>query len=144
MAAAPTSTHSSEVCLILDAGAQYGKVIDRRVRELNVETQLLPLSATPEQIKNLPNIKAIIISGGPQSVYAADAPKFDPRILELGLPIFGICYGMQLLAYHTGNKVEKKEQREDGQFAIHVRATLSDPSKGSFLEKVGPRILLLA
>jgi GMP synthase (glutamine-hydrolysing) len=85
-----------------------------------VETQLLPLSTSFDEIKALSHVKAIIISGGPQSVYASDAPKFDPKILDLGLPIFGICYGMQLLAYYTGNKVERKEQREDGQFAIHV------------------------
>lgn len=102
---------------ILDAGAQYGKVIDRRVRELNVECDLLPLDVDPE---TLAPYKAIIISGGPQSVYGKDAPKYHHGIFDLGKPIFGICYGMQLLNHHFGGKVEKKSMREDGQFPIKV------------------------
>ncbi|KAJ1625527.1 class I glutamine amidotransferase-like protein [Pavlovales sp. CCMP2436] len=94
---------------ILDAGAQYGKVIDRRVRELNIECDLLPLDVDPALLKPY---KA--------SVYGADAPKYDKGIFELGKPIFGICYGMQLLNHHFGGKVEKKARREDGQFPITV------------------------
>jgi hypothetical protein len=117
-----TTTHSHhQVLLILDAGSQYGKVIDRRIRELGVETELLPLETTPAFIRDNAKYKAIIISGGPQSVYESDAPRFDPAILGLGLPILGICYGMQLLSFHSGNKVEKKTHREDGQFEIQVR-----------------------
>jgi len=115
-----TQSHHQEKLLILDAGAQYGKLIDRRVRELNVDTILLPLSTPASEIAQNKSIKAIIISGGPQSVYRSDAPPFDPQILHLGLPILGICYGMQLLAHHLGGKVERKRQREDGQFTIQV------------------------
>lgn len=102
---------------ILDAGAQYGKVIDRRVRELNVECDLLPLDVDPA---DLAPYKAIIVSGGPQSVYGEGAPKYHKGIFELGKPIFGICYGMQLLNQHFGGTVEKKSKREDGQFPITV------------------------
>jgi GMP synthase (glutamine-hydrolysing) len=78
---------------ILDAGAQYGKVIDRRIRELSVESDLLPLNISAEELHSY---SALIISGGPESVYGENAPQYDPRIFSLGIPILGICYGMQL------------------------------------------------
>ena len=102
---------------ILDAGAQYGKVIDRRIRELCVQSDLLPL-ATPPNL--LAEYSALIISGGPQSVYGADAPAFHRGIFELNKPILGICYGMQLINHVYGGKVERKAVREDGQFNINI------------------------
>ena len=102
---------------VLDAGAQYAKMIDRRLRELCVESVLLPLETSAADLKVF---RAIIISGGPQSVYDKDAPKYDPNIFLLGVPILGICYGMQLLVHANGGIVEKKVQREDGVFDVKV------------------------
>ncbi|PAV82858.1 hypothetical protein WR25_21133 [Diploscapter pachys] len=109
-----------EKVVILDFGAQYGKVIDRRVRELNVLSEMLPLATTAQQIQAMSNVKAIIISGGPNSVYAPGAPSIDPSILELNLPILGICYGFQLLNQLGGGGVAREEIREDGQTSIQI------------------------
>eukprot|EP01103_Thecamoeba_quadrilineata_P003559 TRINITY_DN13320_c0_g1_i1.p1 TRINITY_DN13320_c0_g1~~TRINITY_DN13320_c0_g1_i1.p1 ORF type:complete len:704 (-),score=143.31 TRINITY_DN13320_c0_g1_i1:10-2076(-) len=110
-----------ETIAILDAGSQYGKLIDRRIRELRVRTELLPLSVSAAQIKSA-NYRAIIISGGPDSVYSATAPKYDPELFHLGVPILGICYGLQLLARDlAGAQVAPKEYlRNDGQQDITV------------------------
>lgn len=114
---------SSKKVAILDAGAQYGKVIDRRVRELSVESIILPLNTSPAELKKQ-NIRAVIISGGPGSVYDSGAPNWDPTILTSGIPILGICYGMQLLNRDSpGGKVVKTQAREDGQFAVNMDTT---------------------
>jgi GMP synthase (glutamine-hydrolysing) len=108
----------SQQVAILDAGAQYGKVIDRRVRELAVESILLPMNTPAAELKAY---RAIIISGGPESVYGDKAPKYDPGLFELTIPILGICYGMQLMNYvNPGGTVLKKETREDGPCVIQV------------------------
>lgn len=106
-----------ETIAILDAGAQYGKVIDRRVRDLAVKSELVPLNAPTETLKKF---KAFIISGGPESVYSANAPVFNPDIFKLGKPVLGICYGMQLMNFVAGGTVEKKQRREDGPCSIKV------------------------
>ena len=106
-----------EKIVILDAGGQYAKVIDRKVRELGVESDLLPLNTS---VTKLQDYAAIIISGGPQSVYGISAPKYDHNLLKLDKPILGICYGMQLLAHAEGGKVNKKQRREDGPCLISV------------------------
>ena len=105
---------------ILDAGAQYGKVIDRRVRELKVESDILPLSTPAKKLKEY---AALLISGGPESVYSPAAPKYDPAIFRLEKPILGICYGMQLINYVFGGSVNKKSRREDGPCDITIENT---------------------
>jgi GMP synthase (glutamine-hydrolysing) len=112
-----TRVEKPELVAILDAGAQYGKVIDRRVRSLQVESIMLPMD-TPAS--NLKKFSAIIISGGPESVYSKTAPQFDPNILKLGKPILGICYGMQVMVHLLGGKVEALDRREDGPCGINI------------------------
>jgi len=109
---------SSEIVAILDCGSQYAKVIDRRIRDLNIETLILPLN-TP--ISELQNYQSIILSGGPESVYS-NSIHYDKDIFSLGIPILGICFGMQLMAHcdPKGGVVEKGTQREDGVFKINI------------------------
>lgn len=130
---------SGEYVLILDAGSQYGKVIDRRVRELRVETRVLPLETPASQIQSDPLLKAIIISGGPNSVYAPDAPKFDCEIFSCGKPVLGICYGMQMMCRVYKGTVEKQGVREDGQDRISI---LNDCPIFQGLERNGEQVLL--
>lgn len=91
--------------LILNFGGQYGMLIARRVRENNVYCELMPFNTPIEKIKAF-NPSAIIFTGGPNSVYAENSPKPDGEVFSLGVPIFGICYGCQLIAHHFGGKVE--------------------------------------
>lgn len=106
-----------EKVAILDAGAQYGKVIDRRVRELGIGSDFLQLD-TPA--RDLREYGAIIISGGPGSVYAPGAPRCDPAIFSAGVPILGICYGMQLMNHMLGGTVAQQDVREDSQRTITI------------------------
>eukprot|EP00041_Stephanoeca_diplocostata_P037948 m.1461422 g.1461422 ORF g.1461422 m.1461422 type:complete len:269 (+) comp25132_c1_seq1:145-951(+) len=107
---------------ILDAGAQYGKLIDRRIRELAVKTDLLPLGTPVAELKSK-GYKAIVISGGPNSVYADDAPDFDEEVLRTGIPTLGICYGMQLVNKVFKGTVAAGAEREDGQHRITVETS---------------------
>jgi len=109
----------SEKVAILDAGAQYGKVIDRRVRELFIETVILPLNTSAEELKKR-NIRAIIVSGGPGSVSSENSPNWDQSVLTCGIPILGICYGLQLINRDLGGEVALTTGREDGQCIIQV------------------------
>ena len=105
--------------VILDFGSQYTQLIARRVRELHVYSEILPHDATQEEIVRL-NPRGIILSGGPASVYDEGAPTLPEFLLDLGVPVLGICYGMQLLAYRLGGRVEKTATREYGPASVQV------------------------
>src|SRR5262245_27170128 len=110
---------SRQTVLILDYGAQYTQLIARRVREAQVYCEIHPGTISVDTIKKV-NPKAIILSGGPQSVYGADSPKCDARLFDLGLPVLGICYGEQLMALQLGGKVEPSDRREYGPATLKV------------------------
>jgi len=105
---------------ILDAGSQYGKLIDKKLRQLGCQTELLPINSS---VWELYHYAGIIISGGPKSVYYKSSPNYDKRIHKYNVPILGICYGMQLLNYNFCGKVGKLEHREDGQIEIKIDNT---------------------
>src|SRR5688572_11647327 len=111
--------------VILDFGSQYTQVIARRVRECQVYSQILPFDTPASEIKAI-NPKGIILSGGPSSVYAKKAPHPDRAIFKLGLPVLGICYGVQLMAHFLGGKVEFSERREygHGQLRLNEKCAL--------------------
>jgi GMP synthase (glutamine-hydrolysing) len=107
--------------LILDFGAQYSMLIARRIREQAVYCEIQPCTMPFDQIKALAP-RAIVLSGGPSSVFGDDAPTVDPRIFELDVPVLGICYGLQLMAHLLGGKVEKAEEREYGAARVSIDA----------------------
>src|SRR5688572_25980272 len=108
-----------EVIPILDFGAQYAQLIARRVREKGVFSELVRPDISLEDLKRM-NPKGLILSGGPSSVYEPNAPKCDPRIFDLGVPVLGICYGMQLGAQILGGEVKPAKAREYGRAKLHV------------------------
>ena len=114
----PTTSPDQKV-IVLDFGAQYGQLIARRVRDLGVYSEIVPCDEEAAKIAAL-KPSAIILSGGPASVYADDAPKIDPGVLELGVPILGFCYGHQTIAIELGGTVGHTEKGEYGAAALHV------------------------
>ena len=122
-----------ESVLILDFGSQYGQLIARRVRELNVFCQIVRNDISAKRIKEL-NPKGIILSGGPASVYEEGAPKCDPEIFKLGIPVLGICYGMQLACKSLGTDVKRAPSREFGKAICNTKS-----SKGMF-KNIPPEI----
>src|SRR5437588_18716 len=110
---------STEEVVVLDYGGQYSQLIARRVRELGVFSELLPHHVGVEEVARR-NPKGLILSGGPASVYAEGAPKLDPALLGLGIPVLGICYGMQLVALSPGGRVEGAEVGEFGRSDLSV------------------------
>jgi len=111
---------SMEMVVVLDFGGQYNQLIARRVRDLGVYSELLPYNTPVEKIKEM-NPKGIIFSGGPASVYEEGAPTVDPAIFELGLPVLGICYGMQLMSHMLKGKVERAGKREYGKAELRLQ-----------------------
>ncbi len=105
--------------VVLDFGGQYTQLIARRVREQQVFSAILPCTTSLEEIRKL-EPAGIILSGGPSSVYDKDAPKCDPGVLAMGIPVLGICYGMQWVARNLGGKVEPVERREYGPAQLNV------------------------
>ncbi len=106
-----------ELLAILDCGGQYTKVIDRKIRELGVKSDIFPINVEPEQLKDY---QAIILSGGPNSVWAESALKYNPAILDMGLPMLGICYGMQLINQHFNGVVAPGVKTEYGEEEIYL------------------------
>ncbi len=94
-----------EIVLVVDFGSQYSHLIARRIREQNIYSKIVSYKITPEEIKQL-NPKGIILSGGPSSVYASDAPRCDGKILFMDIPILGICYGFQLGSQILGAEIK--------------------------------------
>ena len=117
---ANTELDNFDKIIVLDFGSQYNQLITRRIREFGIYSELLSHKITAEEIKKI-NPKGIIFSGGPNSVYDKDAFRIDPKIYELGIPILGICYGMQLMAYNLGGgRVEPADNREYGHADIDI------------------------
>ncbi len=106
--------------LVLDFGGQYAQLIARRVRDCRVYSELVPHDVTPAEVRAR-NPHALILSGGPASVFADDAPQMDPELLGLGIPTLGICYGMQLQAQLLGGRVERTDASEFGKTALEAK-----------------------
>src|SRR6202041_3678387 len=109
-AAAVSTRHG---IVVLDFGGQYTQLIARRIREQQVFSAVLPCTAKIEEVRALEPL-GIVLSGGPSSVYDKDAPACDPQVLQLGVPVLGICYGMQWLTHSLGGKVAPAARREYG------------------------------
>lgn len=114
---------NNETVIVLDFGGQYNQLIARRVRECNVYCEVMPYSVDISKIKEK-NPIGIIFTGGPNSVYEDNSPKYSKEIYELGVPVLGICYGSQLMAHTLGGRIERAEKREYGKTEIKVEESL--------------------
>jgi GMP synthase (glutamine-hydrolysing) len=112
------SSHSQSI-VVLDFGAQYSQLIARRIREEKVFSVVLPCTAPLEEIRSYSPV-GIVLSGGPCSVYDADAPNMDRRVFDLGVPVLGICYGLQLMVHLLGGKVRSADKREYGHAKVEI------------------------
>ncbi|MNH89821.1 GMP synthase [glutamine-hydrolyzing] [compost metagenome] len=136
----------NEMIVVLDFGGQYNQLIARRIRDLGVYSELLPYNTPVERLREI-SPKGIVFSGGPTSVYAENAPHVDPEIFNLNVPIFGICYGMQLMAQQLNGKVERAAKREYGKadvsFAEHSALTKGLESKQTVWMSHGDHVVEL-
>ena len=123
----------SETIIVLDFGSQYSQLIARRIRECRVYSKIMPYHTTAAAIR-AENPKGIILSGGPSSVYSPNAPKCDPAIFELGIPVLGICYGLQLMIQTLGGEITRGKAREYG------KAMLDIVEPGELFMGLSPRI----
>jgi GMP synthase (glutamine-hydrolysing) len=105
--------------VVLDFGGQYAQLIARRIREQQVFSSILPCTTSMEELMKLEPV-GVVLSGGPSSVYDPEAPKCDPKLLSLGVPVLGICYGMQWITHTLGGKVERAERREYGRAQLNI------------------------
>lgn len=112
----------NEAIVVMDFGGQYAQLIARRVREHNVYCEIKPYKTTAEEIRKL-GYKGVIFSGGPNSVYAENAPKCDPKLFELGIPVLGICYGAQMMASLCGGEVASSDVKEYGNTEVEFDTT---------------------
>ena len=116
---------SHQTVIVVDFGGQYNQLIARKVREHNVYCKLVPYSRAAEEIEMTAPI-GVIFTGGPNSVYAPNAPKVDDAVYDAGVPILGICYGAQLMAYALGGSVKSAPVREYGRRDIRCLLYTSD------------------
>lgn len=114
------SAYKEETIVVLDFGSQYSQLIARRIRECHVFSQVIPCNTSAAELASL-QPKGIILSGGPASVYDEGAPQLDPEILNLGIPVLGICYGMQILVKKLGGTVSSAPEREYGRAQLHIQ-----------------------
>ena len=115
----PSIPTASRPVLVVDFGAQYAQLIARRVREAGLFSEVIPHTAPAQDFVDR-NPVAIVLSGGPSSVYAEEAPRLDPQVFELGVPMFGICYGFQSMAHNLGGTVAHTGSREYGSTPLTV------------------------
>ena len=110
----------TQAIVVLDFGAQYSQLIARRIREQSVFSVVLPCTASVNEIRSYSPI-GIVLSGGPSSVYDKDAPNTDRRVFDLGVPVLGICYGLQLMVHVLGGKVRAADKREYGHANVEIK-----------------------
>jgi GMP synthase (glutamine-hydrolysing) len=124
-----TQSQPTQAIVVLDFGAQYSQLIARRIRENKVFSVVLPFNASLDEIRSYSPV-GIVLSGGPSSVYDKGAPHADKKVFELGVPVLGICYGLQFMVYALGGKVRPAEKREYGHAKVELQASDSQLFQG--------------
>jgi len=124
-----TQSQLNQAIVVLDFGAQYSQLIARRIREQKVFSVVLPFNATLAEIRSYSPV-GIVLSGGPSSVYDKGAPHADKKVFELGVPVLGICYGLQFMVYALGGKVRPAAKREYGHAKVDLQVADSQLFQG--------------